>query len=132
VRYLKQFLIASVLVLAMPALRAATSPGETSAPPLAPLVVEAYDKASGDLHLAYQTACGATGNTIYYAPMGQAGGPVWTGNDCGASASGTHTFHAGSCWIQPPKIKHTVRGYSDDCELLEIVLPANFETVTLK
>ena len=45
---------------------------------------------------------------------------------------GVHTFHAGSCWIQPPKIKHTVRGYSDDCELLEIVLPANFETVTLK
>ena len=44
---------------------------------------------------------------------------------------GTHTFHAGSCWIQPPKIKHTVRGYSDDCELLEIVLPADFETVTL-
>jgi len=45
---------------------------------------------------------------------------------------GVHTFHAGSCWIQPPKIKHTVRGYSDDCELLEIVLPAEFETVTLK
>ncbi|MGA7181970.1 MAG: cupin domain-containing protein [Pseudolabrys sp.] len=45
---------------------------------------------------------------------------------------GVHTFHAGSCWIQPPKFKHTVRGYSDDCELLEIVLPADFETVTLK
>ncbi|MGH6726547.1 MAG: cupin domain-containing protein [Pseudolabrys sp.] len=44
---------------------------------------------------------------------------------------GVHTFHAGACWIQPPKIKHTVRGYSDDCELLEIVLPADFETVTL-
>ena len=44
---------------------------------------------------------------------------------------GTHTFHAGSCWIQPPRIKHTVLGYSDDCELLEIVLPADFETVTL-
>ena len=43
---------------------------------------------------------------------------------------GTHTFRAGSCWIQPPKIKHTVMGYSDDCELLEIVLPAEFETVT--
>jgi quercetin dioxygenase-like cupin family protein len=43
---------------------------------------------------------------------------------------GIHTFHAGSCWIQPPKIKHTVRGYSDDCELLEIVMPANFDTVT--
>ncbi len=44
---------------------------------------------------------------------------------------GVHTFHAGSCWIQPPGIKHTVRGYSEDCELLEIVLPADFETVTL-
>ena len=45
---------------------------------------------------------------------------------------GVHTFHAGSCWIQPPKIKHTVLGYSDDCELLEIVLPAEFETVMLE
>jgi quercetin dioxygenase-like cupin family protein len=44
---------------------------------------------------------------------------------------GAHTFYAGSCWIQPPKIKHTVLGYSDDCELLEIVLPADFKTVTL-
>jgi quercetin dioxygenase-like cupin family protein len=45
---------------------------------------------------------------------------------------GVQTFNAGSCWIQPPKIKHTVRGYSDDCELLEIVLPADFDTVTLE
>ncbi len=44
---------------------------------------------------------------------------------------GIHTFEAGSCWIQPPRIKHAVRGYSDDCELLEIVLPAGFGTVEL-
>ena len=44
---------------------------------------------------------------------------------------GVHTFEAGSCWIQPPGIKHAVLGYSDDCELLEIVLPAEFETVTV-
>ena len=44
---------------------------------------------------------------------------------------GVHTFAAGACWIQPPRIKHPVLGYSDDCELLEIVLPAKFETVTL-
>jgi quercetin dioxygenase-like cupin family protein len=44
---------------------------------------------------------------------------------------GRHTFHVGSCWIQPPKIRHTVVGYSDDCELLEIVLPADFKTVEL-
>jgi mannose-6-phosphate isomerase-like protein (cupin superfamily) len=45
---------------------------------------------------------------------------------------GVHTFEAGSCWIQPPSIKHAVRGYSDDCELLEIVLPAGFGTVELE
>jgi mannose-6-phosphate isomerase-like protein (cupin superfamily) len=45
---------------------------------------------------------------------------------------GAHTFYAGSCWIQPPKIKHTVLGYSDDCELLEVILPADFDTVTLR
>ena len=44
---------------------------------------------------------------------------------------GVHTFEAGSCWMQPPGIKHAVRGYSDDCELLEIVLPAGFGTVEL-
>ena len=44
---------------------------------------------------------------------------------------GAHTFRAGSCWIQPPKIRHTVLGYSDDCEVLEIVLPADFKTVML-
>ena len=48
------------------------------------------------------------------------------------AGEGAHTFYAGSCWIQPPKIKHTVLGYSDDCELLEIILPADFETVTLR
>ena len=44
---------------------------------------------------------------------------------------GAITMTAGTCWIQPPRIKHTVLGYSDDCELLEIVLPADFGTVTL-
>ena len=42
------------------------------------------------------------------------------------------TMREGSCWLQPPKIKHTVLGYSDDCELLEIILPADFETVELE
>jgi quercetin dioxygenase-like cupin family protein len=44
---------------------------------------------------------------------------------------GVHTMKAGSCWIQPPAINHMVHDYSDDCEVLEIVLPADFETVTL-
>lgn len=41
------------------------------------------------------------------------------------------TMRAGSCWIQPTGIKHTVLDYSDDCEMLEIILPAEFDTVEL-
>ena len=40
---------------------------------------------------------------------------------------GAHTMKAGSAWLQPPNIKHKVLDYSDDCEVLEIVLPADFE-----
>jgi quercetin dioxygenase-like cupin family protein len=46
--------------------------------------------------------------------------------------AGVVTMHAGSCWLQPPKIKHKVLDYSDDCELLEIILPADFDTVELE
>jgi hypothetical protein len=46
--------------------------------------------------------------------------------------SGVVTMREGSCWLQPPKIKHTVLDYSDDCELLEIILPADFDTVELE
>jgi uncharacterized RmlC-like cupin family protein len=42
-----------------------------------------------------------------------------------------HVMKQGSCWIQPPNIPHRVMDYSDDCEVLEIVLPADFETETL-
>lgn len=35
----------------------------------------------------------------------------------------------GSSWTQPPRIKHLIRDYSDNCELLEVILPAEFETV---
>ncbi len=42
---------------------------------------------------------------------------------------GVHTMREGSCWIQPPGIRHAVLDYSDDCELLEIVLPAKFKTI---
>ena len=45
--------------------------------------------------------------------------------------AGVVTMREGSCWLQPPRIEHTVLDYSDDCELLEIILPAEFETVEL-
>ena len=37
----------------------------------------------------------------------------------------------GSCWTQPPRIKHLILDYSDNCELLEVILPAEFRTVEL-
>jgi hypothetical protein len=37
----------------------------------------------------------------------------------------------GSAWTQPPKIKHLIMDYSDDVELLEVILPAEFRTVEL-
>ena len=42
---------------------------------------------------------------------------------------GVQVMQAGACWTQPPGIRHTVVGWSDDCELLEIILPAAHETV---
>jgi hypothetical protein len=46
--------------------------------------------------------------------------------------AGVVTMREGSCWLQPPRIKHSVLDYSDDCELLEIIMPADFATVELE
>lgn len=45
---------------------------------------------------------------------------------------GEVTFEPGDCWIQPPRIRHNVLHYSDDYEVLEITLPAEYETVHLE
>lgn len=39
------------------------------------------------------------------------------------------TMKQGTVWIQPPQIHHVVLDYSDGCEVLEIILPAEFDTV---
>lgn len=44
---------------------------------------------------------------------------------------GEHKLVAGTCVHQPPGIRHREIAHSDDLELLEIVLPAEFETVSL-
>jgi quercetin dioxygenase-like cupin family protein len=38
------------------------------------------------------------------------------------------TMREGSVWIQPPGIHHVVLDYSDGLEVLEIILPAQFDT----
>ena len=42
---------------------------------------------------------------------------------------GETLMKAGSAWTQPPKIRHMILDYSDDVELLEVILPAEFDTV---
>lgn len=37
----------------------------------------------------------------------------------------------GSCWIQPNSIPHTVLDYSENCEMIELILPGEFKTVEL-
>jgi quercetin dioxygenase-like cupin family protein len=37
-------------------------------------------------------------------------------------------LEAGSCVHQPPEIRHREIGHSEDIEMLEIVLPGDFET----
>jgi quercetin dioxygenase-like cupin family protein len=44
---------------------------------------------------------------------------------------GEHKLVAGSCVHQPPGIRHREIAHSDDLELIEIVLPGEFETVVL-
>jgi quercetin dioxygenase-like cupin family protein len=44
---------------------------------------------------------------------------------------GEKMMSAGSCWLQPSGIKHRVLDYSPDCEVLEIIVPANFKTADL-
>ena len=46
-------------------------------------------------------------------------------------AQGETLMKAGSAWTQPPRIKHLILDYSDDVELLEVILPAEFKTVEL-
>jgi len=44
---------------------------------------------------------------------------------------GETLMRQGSAWTQPPRIKHLILDYSDDVELLEVILPAEFKTVEL-
>jgi hypothetical protein len=41
---------------------------------------------------------------------------------------GEQMMSVGSCWLQPSGIEHTVLDYSADCEVLEIIVPADFKT----
>lgn len=41
---------------------------------------------------------------------------------------GEQMMSTGSCWLQPSGVEHTVLDYSADCEVLEVIVPADFKT----
>jgi quercetin dioxygenase-like cupin family protein len=45
---------------------------------------------------------------------------------------GKVTMRAGSCFYQPPRIRHREIRHSKDIEMLEVVAPADFETLDAK
>lgn len=45
---------------------------------------------------------------------------------------GVHRLEAGTCVHQPPGIRHREIAHSEDLELIEIVLPGEFDTVALQ
>jgi hypothetical protein len=44
---------------------------------------------------------------------------------------GTLVAKKGTIFMLPQSVRHTVLDYSDDCELMEVILPAEFETVNV-
>lgn len=42
---------------------------------------------------------------------------------------GPISMQPGNAWTQPPGIRHTVTAYSDDCELMELVMPVEYATI---
>ena len=60
-----------------------------------------------------------------------AAGPRWGTTETEMEGRPPEKMQTGSAWLQPPNIKHRVTNYSDDCEVLEVVLPADFETEML-
>jgi len=41
-----------------------------------------------------------------------------------SKASGAKRLVARSCWVQPPGVRHRAVGWSEDCQLFEIIVPA--------
>ena len=45
---------------------------------------------------------------------------------------GEFELEKGDCWIQPPSIRHHVLDFSEDYEVLEITMPAQYDTVAVE
>lgn len=83
---------------------------------------------------------------VIRARPGRASHPEWHWHDCQGQfvymlkgwakfeyeGVGEVRMEQGSCFYQPPRIRHREIGHSENLEMLEVVWPANFKTYTAK
>ena len=65
------------------------TPGETSAPGLQPLKVTAYNRATDELTISYESGCDTDDNNVYYGPLSQVSVYGWSNNICDIGNSGS-------------------------------------------
>ena len=70
---------------------AATTPGEASA--TANMQVTAYNRASGDVTISYQPACGSTDHAVYVGNLTDLSTMAFSESFCGRGIAGSTTFH---------------------------------------
>jgi hypothetical protein len=66
------------------------TPGETSGAFASPLLVTDYDSSTGELSIAYDSACSATDNNIYFGPLDALSTYGYTGEVCGIGTGGNY------------------------------------------
>ena len=67
-----------------------STPGEVSGPDQDLMLVTGFDRATGDLSVSYEPACGTTDNNIYFGPLDQVATWNWSGDTCNIGVSGTY------------------------------------------
>ncbi len=67
------------------------TPGETSGPAEAPLIVTDYNPGSESVSFSYGNACGATNNNIYFGSLSQVATLGYEGEWCSIGTSGSYS-----------------------------------------
>ena len=71
---------------------AAPAPGNASGPAESPMLVTAYDPASGAIALTWSPSCDASGHTVHYGSLANIATYGWAGADCALGATGSGSF----------------------------------------
>ena len=76
--------------------RAASTPPGEAAKAAGPMLVSAFNKATGDISIGYGPACSATDHHVVYGPLATVSTYGYAGQACGLGNSGSATFNPGA------------------------------------